>query len=186
MYPEDEEFDYFDSTDMFPKEEDEDFDFSEDLETAPEPELLQVGRGRNRRPTPSFTGNRSPRVVRDGQRFRFNLRGVDEQCVDSHNRLYQWGQFNQVRSFEACATACVKSVPSDLVFSNSFRGIEYIRGRNLCRCLYDRGFLNRSRRAGHFDRANTNERGLGSINRNGGRFNRNYFCGTLAGAEDEE
>ena len=253
---------------MYPEDEDEDFDFSEDLETAPEPEFLQVGRGRNRDnpfrvlegclrvcrrgrfpnnreqlrcenncrfdfdqnvqqcvrrcnnnsrfnrqqrrncrnecrngpnngnnnppprppPPPSFTGNRSPRVVRNGQRFRFNLRGENEQCVDRHGQLYQWGQFNQVRSFGDCATACVNFVPSNLVFNNSFRGIEYIRGRNQCRCLYDRGFLNRSvrRLPGRFNRANTNERGVGSIDRNRGRFNRNYFCGTLAGAEDEE
>src|SRR5210317_1106772 len=138
--------------------------------------------GNSRIPSDRCVGNVHPQVRRNGQRFRFNLAGSNQQCVDRHHELYQWGQFNHVHSFEDCANVCVNHVPSNLAFNNSFRGIEYLCETSQCRCLYDRGFLNRSirRLPGRFNRANTRERGVGSIQRNRGRFNRNYFCGTLA------
>lgn len=36
-----------------------------------------------------------PRPTRNGQRFRFNLMKSDAKCVDSQDRLYEWGQFEK-------------------------------------------------------------------------------------------
>lgn len=152
-----------------------------------------------RRPTPRPTpnqpnrcvGNERPRPRRtdaDKARYRFNLSGSNKQCTDLSGNLYQYGQFNNIKSFEDCADKCVTGVPLSLANDReSFRGIDFDCGRSQCRCLYDRNTLGR-RNSNVFDRTNTSrgDRGYGSIDRSGGRQASNFYCGTLVDSMEAE
>lgn len=112
--------------------------------------------------------------------MRFNLVDSDAQCVDTRDRVYEWGQFNNCRNFSQCADMCVNSVSSSLAFDSGFRGYDFDCDQQVCRCLYDSGTLN-SRNSGRFNRVNRNEPGRGSIS--GTTRKRSTFCGKLVGAE---
>ena len=104
----------------------------------------------------------------------------DAQCVDSSKRLYEFGQFSNVKNFSDCAEKCVNDTPSTLATNSGFRGIDFDCQRSHCRCLYDEGTLD-NRNSGRFDRTNRNNPGDGSIS--GGTKKTDYYCGKLVGAE---
>lgn len=138
------------------------------------------------RPTPSpqpakctRTRNGRETFFRGGRRFDLRLVRTHAQCTDRSHNLYQWGQFNGVRTFEDCASRCVNRPSQSVVNSNSFRGIDFDCDTQQCRCLYDRGFLSTRSNRRRFARTNRRERGSGRIA--GGRTNNgNFFlCGRI-------
>lgn len=134
----------------------------------------------NRRPTSECVDDERPRADRNGERFRFNLVKSDAQCVDNRDRNYEWGEYNKVDNFSACAELCVNNTPESLVTGGTFRGYDYDCDSRLCRCLYDAGTLD-SRNSGRFERTNRNGTGEGSISDTTQK--RSYYCAKLVGAE---
>ncbi|KAL7547700.1 hypothetical protein ACHAWF_010975 [Thalassiosira exigua] len=118
--------------------------------------------------------DRTPRIRRGGQRYRFDLVKSNAQCVDRRDRRYEYGQFRRVRNFEDCADKCVKDVSRSLL--DNFRGIDYDCDSSTCQCLYDSGTLS-SRSSNSFDRTNRNNRGTGPID--GTKRKRGFYCGEL-------
>lgn len=140
-------------------------------------ELLDIDNG----PTPEdCVDDDRPRPVRKGQRFRFKLVDSDAQCVDKRDRLYEWGQFEDVENFSECAELCVNSVPETLATGGSFRGYDFNCRSGTCNCLYDEGTLD-NRNSGRFTRTNRNEPGSGSISDT--TVKKSSYCGKLVGAE---
>ncbi|KAL7549711.1 hypothetical protein ACHAWF_012977 [Thalassiosira exigua] len=124
-----------------------------------------------------------PSLVRNGQRFQFNLVESNARCVDADGDLYEYGQFDYVYSFNDCADACVYNAPTNLIDSGNFQGIDFDCRYNQCRCLYNEGTLN-NRNSGGFDSTSRNEYGYGPVTgakRN--RSSRGIYCGKLASAE---
>ena len=138
-------------------------------------------------------GNASPNGITrkgsdngNGSRFKFNLSGTNKLCTDQNRgRTYSHGTFKDVRSFESCATKCVEEGPIDLINNGSFRGIDFDCYLYECRCLFDQGELN-TRNTYVFDRTSRSQQGYGSIDRNGGRSEDGFYCGTLVGFMEAE
>ena len=118
--------------------------------------------------------------MRNGQRFRFNVDGTNVQCADSRDRVYEYGQSNNIDNVSACAEFCVNGVQDSLVNGGSFRGFDMNCSARTCRCLYDAGTLD-SRNSNRFDRTNRNPTGRNSIANTVGA--QNFICGNLVGAE---
>ena len=178
---EDEDEDYYsDSADA------DEYEYGGDGDEPPAPEL-EVGdvsylafrkKGGNfNRNNQCFRRTRNIRFFRNHRRFNFKLESRhDRKCTDSHKRLYEYGQFTNVGSFEQCARTCVNHVPSNLL--NHFRGIDFNCHAKQCNCLFDKGTLNR-RNGGKFNRIVTrNLNGRGRVRNL--RFAKDFACGSVS------
>lgn len=140
----------------------------------------------------------SPRPVRDGMRFRFNLldlkntggvKGVHSQCGDANRRLYEYGEVRgEVMDASECAEKCVNGVTDYL--ADELLGFDYDCEYLTCRCLYSAGTIEdgptEDTRAGRngFTRTNTNYDGEGSITTGvEKRDSEGVYCFKLVGAE---
>ena len=178
---EDEDEDYYSD----PADADE-YEYGGDGDEPPAPEL-EVGdvsylafrkKGGNfNRNNQCFRRTRNIRFFRNHRRFNFKLESRhDRKCTDSHKRLYEYGQFTNVGSFEQCARTCVNHVPSNLL--NHFRGIDFNCHAKQCNCLFDKGTLNR-RNGGKFNRIVTrNLNGRGRVRNL--RFAKDFACGSVS------
>ena len=186
--------DDYDDYDDYSMDEDEDYysdsadadEYEYGGDEPPEPEL-EVGdasylafrkKGGNfNRNNQCFRRTRNIRFFRNHRRFNFKLESRhDRKCTDSHKRLYEYGQFRNVGSFEQCARTCVNHVPSNLL--NHFRGIDFNCHAKQCNCLFDKGTLNR-RNGGKFDRIVTrNLNGRGRVRNL--RFAKDFACGSVS------
>jgi len=146
-------------------------------------------------PDPKCVGDPSPSITRsgsnngNGSRFAFRLLNKGhEQCIDSLGRVYQWGRFNNIRSFEDCAEVCVKESPIELINDGVFRGFNFDCEKSQCMCLFDEGELDRLSNNKRSVFRGTDRRGDGydSIDRNRGLYAPDIYCGTLVGFMDEE
>ena len=149
------------------------------------------------KPDPKCVGDPSPNAITrsgsnngNGSRFAFRLLNKGhEQCIDSLGRVYQWGRFTNIRSFEDCAEVCVKESPIELINDGVFRGFNFDCKKSQCMCLFDEGELDRlSNNKRSVFRGGTNRRGDGydSIDRNRGLYAPDIYCGSLVGFMEEE
>merc|ERR1711983_160662 len=49
-------------------------------------------------------------VERDGNKYKIELEEEDAKCTDKDDRTYQYGQFEDVKTFSECAEKCVEDV----------------------------------------------------------------------------
>ena len=95
----------------------------------------------------------------------------DQSCRDANGNRYEYGEIDNIDSFDDCAETCVQDVPSALL--PHFRGIDFVcqnqnsKEQDSCRCLYDAGTLESNSRAvasdGVFDSTDTSGTGKGSV-----------------------
>jgi len=125
----------------------------------------------------------------NGSRFAFRLLNKGhEQCTDEVGEVYQWGRFNNIRSFEDCAVTCVKESPIELINDGVFRGFDFDCKKSQCMCLFDEGELDRlsNNKRSVFRGTDREGRGYDSIDRNRGLYAKDVYCGTLVGFMEEE
>ena len=126
----------------------------------------------------------------NGSRFAFRLlNDGNEMCTDDAGDVYQWGRFNNIRSFEDCAVTCVEESPLQLINDGVFRGFNFDCKKKQCMCLFDEGELDSlTGRERSVFRGGTDRKGRGydSIDRNRGKYERDIFCGSLVGFMEEE
>ena len=139
----------------------------------------------------------SPRPVREGVRFRFNLldlkntggvKGVHSQCGDANRRLYEYGEVRgEVMDASECAEKCVNGVTDYL--ADELLGFDYDCEYLTCRCLYSAGTIEdggSETRAGRngFRTTDTDYDGEGSITTGvEKRDSEGIYCFKLVGAE---
>jgi len=125
----------------------------------------------------------------NGSRFAFRLlNNGNEMCTSEVGEVYQWGKFNNIRSFEDCAVTCVEESPLQLINDGVFRGFNFDCKKKQCMCLFDEGGLDRltGRERSVFRGTDRKGRGYDSIDRNRGKYARDIFCGSLVGFMEEE
>lgn len=147
-------------------------------------------------PDPKCVGDPSPNGITrsgsnngNGSNFAFRLlNNGHEQCIDSRGRVYSWGQFNNIRSFEDCAVTCVKESPIELINDGVFRGFDFDCKKSQCMCLFDEGELDRlsSNKRSVFRGTNRSGEGVKSVRRDHGLYAPDIYCGTLVGFMEEE
>jgi len=117
----------------------------------------------------------------------------DQSCRDANGNRYEYGEIDNIDSFDDCAETCVQDVPSALL--PHFRGIDFVcqnqnsKEQDSCRCLYDAGTLESNSRAvssdGVFDSTDTSGTGKGSVSNGFSATNRFQRVGTTT-EEDKE
>ena len=152
-------------------------------------------------PTPSppnskCVGDPSPNSITrsgsnngNGSRFAFRLLNKGhEQCVDSRGRVYSWGRFTNIRSFEDCAVECVKESPIELINDGVFRGFDFDCKKSQCMCLFDAGEIEKlsNNKRSVFRGTNRSGEGVKSVDRDHGLYAKDIYCGTLVGFMEEE
>merc|ERR1711902_21049 len=117
---------------------------------------------------------------RRGQRYKIGLENKDAKCTDKDNRTYQYGQFEDVKTFSKCAEKCVQDVKSGML--KSFRGVDFNCKDKKCNCLYDRGALDNSKRdRTRYEKTSRNQRGRGNVK--GTKKDKGTYCGKLISSE---
>lgn len=123
-----------------------------------------------------------PRPVREGVRFRFDLKGENSVCTDTNGNLYEYGQIDNVDNSSQCAEACVNDILVSSLFGELL-GFDFGCTDRICRCLYPNGALN-SQNTGEFDSYNTNYAGTGAIA--GTMAKNSFYAFKLVGADGED
>merc|ERR1712095_97579 len=78
-------------------------------------------------------------VERGGDEYKIELKKEDAKCTDKDDNTYQYGQFEDVKTFSECAGKCVEDVKKEML--DSFRGIDFKCDDKKCNCLYDEDAL---------------------------------------------
>jgi len=147
-------------------------------------------------PNPKCVGDSSPNSITrsgsnngNGSRFAFRLlNNGNEQCIDNRGRVYSWGMFDKIRSFEDCAVECVKESPIELINDGVFRGFDFDCKNSQCMCLFDAGEIEKlsNNKRSVFRDTNRGGKGVKSVNRDHGLYAPDVYCGSLVGFMDEE
>merc|ERR1711902_247948 len=128
-------------------------------------------------------------VERGGDEYKIELKKEDAKCTDKDDNTYQYGQFEDVKTFSECAEKCVEDVKKEML--DSFRGIDFKCDDKKCNCLYDEDALDDggSKSRDKYDKTSRDQDGDGKIKNT--KKDDGTFCGKLKSsssvdfAEDE-